>query len=148
MNKFVLMSALALISSHAWAGTEDIPQTYDWSGPYVVGSTGYSEGAAFGIGLGYDIAFMNGIVVGVEVAGSHTGNAKFIGNVAGKLGYAIEDFLPYIKVGLATGKGTGFVVGGGIDYAVTDNIFVGAEYDYTRLNSHENSFMAHVGFKF
>ena len=72
----------------------------------------------------------------------------------GRLGYAQDRMLAYAKGGFATadidfrssltGTGTvttsssgrehGWVAGVGLDYALTDNISIGVEYDYIRLN--------------
>jgi outer membrane immunogenic protein len=170
-----------------------VAQTYNWSGLYVLGTGGYGwgesdhehqnvntfggpggtysdSGHSFvgGVGVGYNFAFTNGIVLGVEgqlrsgmkmddggefeiYHNSTTTKSKYVATIAGRLGYAVDSFLPYVKAGWAGADvestqdyhpgGTpttwsdskfmnGFVVGAGVDYAVTDNIFVGVEYNY------------------
>lgn len=77
--------------------------------------------------------------------------------VAGRVGYGFDKFLPYLKAGVAFGEvetsqvyspagvaptvwsakdsRVGYVIGAGVDYKVTENIFVGLEYAYTDLGT-------------
>lgn len=74
---------------------------------------------------------------------------KWYGTVRGRLGFAFDNFLPYVTGGYAFGKagagfeddndnnGTdtidGYTVGGGLEYGVTENISLKAEYLYVDL---------------
>jgi outer membrane immunogenic protein len=78
-----------------------------------------------------------------------TGSARL------RAGYAVDRFLPYVTGGVAyasydatyiqpddsnaprSGKGSflGWTVGAGLDYAITENILVGAEYRFTKYGS-------------
>jgi outer membrane immunogenic protein len=79
-----------------------------------------------------------------------------IATVTGRIGYAINNWLPYIKGGYAgadvkfsvsdtlgpnQGSGSqtnwhnGWTLGGGLEYGLTPNWIVGIEYDYMRLNT-------------
>jgi outer membrane immunogenic protein len=224
-----------LSAGHAYAADAVVEQpvvatTYDWSGFYVLGEGGYgwgnsdhehlnvntfggpggtysNDGNGFvgGVAVGYNVAFTNGFVVGIEAAlrsgqklddggefeiynNSTTTKSKYVASVAGRAGYAFGSFLPYVKAGWAGADvestqnyhpgGTpttwsdskfmnGYVVGAGLDYAVTDNIFVGVEYAYMNFgkktfngldsngtltqisgNLREQSVMARIGMKF
>lgn len=71
--------------------------------------------------------------------------------VSGKVGYAYQNYLLYGKGGYAmssldfsatngtassgTGRGSGWMAGIGVSYAITPRIIIGAEYDYVRLNA-------------
>lgn len=74
----------------------------------------------------------------------------WFGTVRGRLGFAMDRWLVFGTAGLAIGEGVdfkragapfnfgkdksgtryGYALGGGVDYAVTDNIFVRGEYQY------------------
>lgn len=116
--------------------------------------------------------------------------SRYVTSVTGKVGYAAGRWLPYVKGGWAganvvsgqdyhPGGGiapttwhdgqflSGYTVGVGVDYAVTDKMFVGLEYDFTDFGKHtfsgndsngnptkisgnlrDHTIMASVGFKF
>jgi outer membrane immunogenic protein len=77
------------------------------------------------------------------------------GSARVRAGYAVDRFLPYLTGGIAyasykasyvqpdestaprSGKGSflGWTLGGGLDYAVTENIVIGAEYRYTKFGT-------------
>jgi outer membrane immunogenic protein len=110
------------------------------------------------LGLGYDGSRFsnkkagNAIVNGVSTSVRFKGRSTATYGVAGRIGYVISNVLPYIKVGFeghsavkfTTTDGTqimfggksvnlrrnGLLVGGGIDYALTKNVFVRAEYGH------------------
>lgn len=81
---------------------------------------------------------------------SVTTSMKDLMMVSGRVGYAYMNLLAYLKggyasanvdysasgiaTGTASGRANGWVAGIGINYAMTPNIIVGAEYDYIRLN--------------
>lgn len=92
---------------------------------------------------------------------------NYLGTVRAKVGYALDRVLPYVTGGLAYANvdnsfsgpttftapsGTtytatvhddsndfGYTVGGGLDFLVTDNISIGAEYLYTNLGKNDFS---------
>ena len=112
---------------------------------------------------GFDYQFDNNLVVGVTGGLGLTpiksraelipgfdvkGKTTFGGFVGGRLGYAFDRFLPYGVVGYqyVRGKVTnevvrrtikkshdGWLVGGGLEYAVTDNISIDGRYVYSRF---------------
>ena len=64
-----------------------------------------------------------------------SGNDDFFGTVRGRLGVAFGQALLYGTGGLAYNTHTtGYTYGGGIEYAITNNISVGAEYLRVNLN--------------
>ncbi|WP_162244888.1 outer membrane protein [Aminobacter sp. DSM 101952] len=78
-----------------------------------------------------------------------TAEMKWNGTIRARLGYAVDRFLPYVAAGVAFAKYDialmhddfshferstavpGWTLGGGIEYAATDNLMVRAEYRYT-----------------
>ncbi|KKB13279.1 hypothetical protein VE25_02830 [Devosia geojensis] len=119
------------------------------------------EGAAFGgqIGFNYDFGgFVLGAEADIHWSGLEgeeatifgtTVNAQleYFGTIRGRAGFAIDRIMPYVTGGYAFGEayGTstfgpgfttremvhGYTLGAGVEYAVTDNITVKAEYLYT-----------------
>lgn len=90
---------------------------------------------------------------------------KWLGATRVRAGYAADRWLPYIAAGVAYGKVdglvrtdvnrysssktlTGWTAGGGLDYAMTDNILLRLEYRYTDLGDKSFSFGGGVGTKF
>ena len=62
-------------------------------------------------------------------------NENFFGTVRGRLGFAFERVMVYGTGGFAYNtRATGYTFGGGLEYALTNNISVGAEYLYVNIN--------------
>ena len=81
------------------------------------------------------------------------GKTEWFGTVRGRVGFAFDRFLPYVTGGLAYGSvkttlapgvtinglnsddntHTGWTVGGGVEYAITNNLVAGVEYLYVDL---------------
>ncbi|CAM5406818.1 hypothetical protein MAUB1S_06921 [Mycolicibacterium aubagnense] len=109
--------------------------------------------------LGIDTDFT---LSGVGGDGTAEGNGssldwKWTGAVRGRVGYAFDRFLPYIAGGLAYGRYdvsytypngavvdgkdtvTGWTLGGGFDYAFTDNLIGRFEYRYSDFGINETT---------
>lgn len=120
-----------------------------------------------GIYGGFNYQMTNNVVLGGELDFAWTGADAFApwepslaggtnieldweGALRGRLGYAVDRFLPYIAGGVAFGRVTvesidptgfplasshdtltGWTIGAGLDYAFTDNLQFRAEYRYT-----------------
>ncbi|MGI2031259.1 outer membrane protein [Rhizobium panacihumi] len=119
------------------------------------------DGSAFGAFTGYNWQFSNGIVVGVEGDIEYNSNDETIfcnktmgtdwaGSVRGRLGYAFDRLLVFGTAGWAMAKGhieypcvdesrmfSGWTAGAGVDYAVTDKIFVRGEYRFSDFGEKE-----------
>ncbi|PWL19354.1 porin family protein [Falsochrobactrum shanghaiense] len=83
---------------------------------------------------------------------------RWSGAVRGRVGYAFDRFLPYIAGGVAFGgvknsvsiaglggvseskTHTGWTIGGGFDYAATDNVILRLEYRYTDYGKKDYDF--------
>jgi outer membrane immunogenic protein len=127
---------------------------YGFSGDF---SGGLDGGNGFEVGgqAGYNYQF-NPLVVGIEGELDYSdvkdsfagfkGDLNWRGSITPRLGFAIDRFMPYIKGGFAFGDVeikdpigsddqvlTGWTVGAGAEYAVTDTITVRGEYNYTDL---------------
>lgn len=150
---------------------------------YLWGDGRLEDGAAFnepdpdgfigGLYAGYNFQMQNNVVIGAEVDVVYadvdgTGQTivggvpidQFVdqelnwsGAVRGRLGYALDRFLPYVAGGVAFGdidatvhtlgfpdasesaSYVGWTIGGGLEYAFTDNLIGRAEYRYTDFGS-------------
>ncbi len=88
------------------------------------------------------------VYAGDLAVGSFKNRLRWSGAVRARAGYTIDRFLPYIAGGVAFGSVknsgniagfdfsesktlTGWTIGGGVDYAATDNVILRLEYRYT-----------------
>jgi opacity protein-like surface antigen len=136
------------------------------------GSTDFEDGSAPGAFVGYN--FQNGaFVYGAELAYQGFNDLKLDGfggdgvhdgiDLKGRLGYSAGRALPYLALGYSMAKYDdgidddidldGVSYGLGLDYLVTDNIFVGAEYLKRDMSSDDPDVSAstlglRVGYKF
>jgi opacity protein-like surface antigen len=82
------------------------------------------------LGLGYDQIFRSKKKVGLK-------NNKTNTSAAARFGYAFNTVLPFVKVGYegrsksGSIKRSGLLLGGGVDVALTKNVFVRGEYAHT-----------------
>jgi outer membrane immunogenic protein len=112
--------------------------------------------------VGFNYQFGNNVVIGAEAdfQGSDINDSgyngfydtrskmDYFGTVRGRIGYAFDNVLPYLTGGLAWGHNeienldlgitsdkthVGWTVGGGLEYALTNNWTVKAEYLYMDL---------------
>lgn len=116
------------------------------------------DGGRIGGFAGYNWQFSSGFVVGVEGDVNYDWNENsygggvdiesgFSGSVRGRVGYAIDRALIFAAGGwTATNVSldgpvndddtlTGWTIGGGLDYAFTDNVFGRVEYRYNDFGS-------------
>lgn len=121
----------------------------------------------YGVFGGYRYQYSNNVVVGVEANYSKSSNisASFDDKVydfdlntfsiEAQAGYAYKRFLPYVGLGYASTDGDGALMASvGVDYAVTDNIIIGAKYthykydDLKTWNADADTVSVRVGYKF
>ncbi|MBB3771889.1 MULTISPECIES: outer membrane protein [Ancylobacter] len=129
------------------------------------------DGFVGGGQVGVNYQFDNNVVIGIEadlqggdVSASRWGyesKMDYFGTVRGRIGYAFDHILPYFTGGFAYGHSkltdqltgfsdsqnlTGWTVGGGVEYALTNNWTVKAEYLYMDLgDDYYNSIGANAG---
>jgi outer membrane immunogenic protein len=156
---------------------------YNWSGVYVGAAIGWAsinydelendyfdrrDGSFAGaVYAGYNFQ-MNNVVLGIEgdlnfrnaePEDNFTNplNQNLGGSVRGRIGYAIDRFMPYMTAGVAIanfeadhdGDGadvakktmTGYSVGAGVEWAVTDNLIVRGQYLYSDFGTDEFDFV-------
>ncbi len=118
-----------------------------------------SDGFGYGGFLGYNYVMDGGFMIGGEVAGSifnfdATGGPEEVDgtmfDVKLRAGFEMDRALVYASGGysMLTGdfnpgpiaiEGSGWNAGAGVDYLVTDSVFVGAEYVYRDINDSLNT---------
>ncbi|WP_343313328.1 outer membrane protein [Brucella sp. BE17] len=114
------------------------------------------------LGIDGDITY-NDVSKGINIPGSSFALGSFdhklrwSGAVRARAGYAFDRFLPYIAGGVAFGSVknngdiygvdfsesktlSGWTVGGGFDYAATDNVILRLEYRYTDYGDKSHDF--------
>ena len=130
-----------------WFGGAYAGYNYQFSNNVVLGIEG---DFAFGDVSGGDIGrFTDGVDPDMTV----DADMNWSGAVRGRFGYAIDRFLPYVSAGIAfadydhsldhilggrvdfSDTYTGWTVGAGVDYALTDNVLLRAEYRYSDFGS-------------
>jgi outer membrane immunogenic protein len=135
----------------AWGQSAwDTTGNFDMHGWLLGGTLGYNWQAGQAVfGLEGDIGWSNiGGTTAVCLGGCETRNS-WLGTVRGRLGYAIDRFMPYITGGLALGDvrastpgfpgasqtNAGWTGGGGVEFAVAPQWTAKAEYLYVDLGS-------------
>jgi len=153
-------AALALLSSPAMANNNK-----DFQGAKIAAIGGYDnisgfDGFVYGGAIGYDLQ-SGSVVYGIEgeISDTTAGPGAIIGRdlyIGGRLGYALSPkALLYVKAGYDNFRvfGTnldGVRVGAGLEYNVSDSIFLRGEYRYTdsQFGIDRHQAIAAVGFKF
>ena len=119
---------------------------YGWANADVSDKNGYVGGGQ----IGYNYEFDNHLVLGLEGDMDATG-MEFGGNDVdymitgrGRLGYAFDRWMVYGTGGVGYAKAddlndTGWVAGGGVEWAATDHIVTGLEYLHYNFNDFDNT---------
>ncbi len=149
------LSGQAAVTSSGFLGGGQIGFNYQWpTTNYVVGLEADADATSIRGQVSASAGF--GGLSASAVGGSHI---NYIGTVRGRLGYALFDrFLPYVTGGFAYGSvtaygnaniavpgggagvgasqtntRTGWTVGAGVEYAITNNLTFKTEYLYVNL---------------
>ncbi|GGA88490.1 outer membrane protein [Brucella endophytica] len=133
----------------------------------VYGGYNFDAGNGFVLGAEADIVYAGvkkdesfyPLADPTDVGFTHEARMRWEGAVRARVGYAVDRFLPYFAGGFAFGKvehdiarvgmasyekkqtRTGWTVGGGVDYAATDNILLRLEYRYVDLGKESFDFL-------
>lgn len=101
------------------------------------------NGFVGGVFAGYNHQFENNIVVGFEVGSERTEWATWLSNAGPRVGFAKDRALLFAEGGLGfqhTNSASaesetfgGYFVGAGVDYALTDRVFVGLKYNHFKF---------------
>jgi outer membrane immunogenic protein len=144
---------------YSWNDADVSDVTVNGAAYAYTGSKLNTDGFSVGGQIGYNYQLLNNIVLGIEAdlqwadqsdtnSLGDTAKVDYFGTVRGRVGYAVDRFLPYVtgglayahgKVSLAYPEGTykddkvllGWTIGGGVEYAITNNLSAKAEYLYT-----------------
>lgn len=167
--KTAIIAAIAAVTVSAPALAQDAAP---FTGPRAGVTLGYDkyqgeEGVSYGVSAGYDLAAAPGITAGVEVTlGDSTvdgGGADLSRDLAAslRLGYvATPRVLAFGKVGYASSRieapGANFAVegvrfGGGLEFALTPNTYLSAEYARTEYEQNlggRDAGTVGIGFRF
>ncbi|WP_029004564.1 outer membrane protein [Azorhizobium doebereinerae] len=128
----------------------------DASGFIAGGQLGYNYQFANNVVLGVETDIQwSGIQGDMNVNGTSLKTSlDYFGTVRARVGYAFDRILPYVTGGFAYGKsktsvetasltgddsstGTGWTLGGGLEYAITNNWTFKTEYLYVDLGSND-----------
>ncbi|MDQ0505509.1 outer membrane protein [Xanthobacter agilis] len=127
------------------------------SGWFVGGQLGYNYQFANNVVVGLETDLQWSNISGTLTLGNASmgSSLDYYGTIRARLGYAFDRFLPYITGGAAYGRtssqvgfgipsfGTsstnwGWTIGGGVEYAFTNNWTFKAEYLYVDLGTSDN----------
>ncbi len=129
------------------------------SGWFVGGQIGYNYQFANNVVVGLETDIQWADISGTVAIGPYSAGSSvdYFGTIRARLGYAFDRFLPYITGGAAygrtstdvtcitcvgvTGNATtswGWTLGGGVEYAITNNWTLKAEYLYVDLGNANN----------
>ncbi len=122
------------------------------------GQIGYDSGFGnFVVGIIADFSAIENEAVtnGFGALGAYSLEVEWLATARGRLGLALEDFMPFISGGVAFAgidsslagvsdkeTRTGWTVGGGIEYALGNGLTIGGEYLYVDLGNERNTYGA------
>ena len=131
----------------AWGESETLA-TDEIDGFVIGGQFGYNfQWDSFVLGLEVDASFSDQ----ERVDGAFSIEGDYLASIRGRLGFALDRFLVYGTGGAALAGATfaidgfgedelshfGWVAGGGVEYAITDNITFGVEYLHYEFGDEE-----------
>ena len=163
---FAAVAAAAAFSAPAFA-----QDAAPFTGPRAGVTVGYdslgNEGVSYGVSAGYDVALTPSITFGPEVTlGDSTVDSAGVEvsrdlAASVRLGYVVNpQFLAFAKVGYADTRfevlGTnvnfeGVRFGGGLEFALTSNAYISAEYQRTEYEDNfggRDAGVVGIGFRF
>ncbi len=108
----------------------------------------------FVLGAEADITAFNLKKAKLGAVGSLETSANYLATVRGRVGYAVDRFLPFVTAGVAftdskqayplasqSKTRTGYALGAGVDYAFTNNIIGRVEYQYAKFDNTKFNFV-------
>jgi outer membrane immunogenic protein len=144
------------------AGRAPLGRSFDYSPSSFIGGARLGFNYQFGaivVGVEGDIEGVNAHAGQGDLGGVVRVRQDWQGSVRARLGYSLDRILVYATAGAAFTKleysyvtplgglseisntsRTGWTVGGGVDYALTDNVILGLDYRYTDYGTFD-----HVG---
>jgi len=117
----------------------DENETVSFNGGGIKLFGGYGAVISQGFYLGGEVTLGLDRIIGSKKNRAMESNKKINYGIAGRAGYVFSNVLPYLKFGyegrpslkaydVITIRRNGFILGGGVDVAVTGNVFIRAEY--------------------
>lgn len=137
LSKFAVAAALGLAMAQPLAANE-------FGGVYASGTIGYDDvtsipdgtDVVYGANAGVNIP-LGDVIVGVEATVDNVFENQREFGASARLGYTFDDVMLYGEAGYTNYRDVfsrdldGLRVGGGLEYNISDNTFVSAEYRYT-----------------
>ena len=124
----------------------------------VLGAEADIQGLAASNGGANFTGASSGAGVSYTTIGKAVSNLQYIGTVRGRVGYAFDRVMPYVtggyaggneKITTSTGNSSGwrngYALGGGVDYAITNNVSARVEGLYVGLENKNVSTLGKVG---
>jgi outer membrane immunogenic protein len=161
---------VGLNAGYGWANSNDVSFVNTVTGATTTFSNGNDGGFVGGGQLGYNFqtgAFVFGLETDIQYAdlggsttygvfGTYGNNGNYFGTVRGRLGFAMDRTLLYVTGGLAYGDigsnifggddtRVGWTVGGGVEYAFTNNWTAKLEGLYVNIDRGNRGGVVAVG---
>lgn len=157
-----ILLALAALSLSTAAVAADNARFTGFRADVNVGTNDFSHtpdrnSVTYSATAGLDIPVGSKLTIGAELDAANVFQRERQYGAAARLGYAINpNFLAYGKVGYANYKQLnsrkldGFVAGGGLQFAISDNTYLKGEYTHTFFDNKvaSNAGTLGVGFRF
>ena len=157
------------VLANDWKGADGaLAEVVPFAGQFTGGGIAFGLQAGFNyqfannvvLGLEADLQFAdigsNNLLIGGPVGGAFASQSlDTYGTIRARMGYAMDRFLPYITGGAAwantsytgpfgwTADSThwGWTIGGGLEYAVTNNWTVKGEYQYLSFDGDSHTYL-------
>lgn len=135
-----MLSKIAIAASLAFATFAAPAVANDFGGIYIQGTAGVEDvrdrsDIMYGASAGVNIP-LGDAIVGVEATLDNVFADQREVGASARLGYDLGGLMPYVEAGYANvADRDGLRLGGGLEYNISTNAFVSAEYRYTDFDA-------------